>query len=77
MATIVAEGICCCFACCCKDISNALTRWLGPQRVAKVFYLCLVMVFTIPALVMLFYLNQIQWFINYFSWMTCPQSSGG
>jgi hypothetical protein len=58
MATLVAQGICCCFACCCKDISSALSRLLGPERVTKVYYLFLVMVFSIPAIAILFYLNK-------------------
>jgi hypothetical protein len=58
--------------CCCKDISDALKRWLGPQRVTKVFYLFLVVVFTVPAIAVFFYLNRWQSFINYFSWMQCP-----
>jgi energy-converting hydrogenase Eha subunit F len=77
MGAVIAEGMCCCFMCCCKDISDALKRFLGPQRVTKIFYLFLVVVFTVPAIVVFFYLNKWQLFTNYFSWMQCPQASGG
>jgi len=77
MATLIAQGVCCCFGCCCQSVSDALARLLGPQKVTKVYYLFLVAVFTIPAIVVLFYLNEIQSFIDYFSWLACPDSSGG
>lgn len=63
MATLIAQGVCCCFACCCQECSDALKRWLGPEKVTKVFYLFLVAVFTIPAIVILFYLNKIHSFL--------------
>jgi len=59
MGTLIAQGVCCCFACCCKDISDALSRLLGPERVTKVYYLFLVMVFSIPAIAALFYIHKI------------------
>ena len=77
MYALVAEGMCCCFACCCKDISDALKRLLGPQKVTKIFYLFLVIAFTVPSIVILFYLNEWKSFINYFSWLQCPPESGG
>lgn len=77
MGALIAEGLCCCFACCCKDISDALKRLLGPERVTKVFYLFLVVIITAPAVVVMFYLNKWQGFANYFKWMQCPESSGG
>ncbi len=77
MATLIAEGMCCCFALCCKDISEALKRWLGPERVTKVFYLFLVIVITVPAIAIMFYLNEWSSFRSYFSWLSCPASSGG
>ena len=77
MSYLIAQGICCCFGCCCESISDALKRLLGPQKVTKIFYLFLVAVFTIPAIVILFYLNDIQSFIEYFDWLRCPDASGG
>ena len=72
MATLIAQGVCCCFACCCQSVSEALQRLLGPEKVTKIFYLFLVGVFIIPAIVILFYLNQVQSFLDYFSWLRCP-----
>ena len=77
MSYLIAQGMCCCFACCCESISAALKRLLGPEKVTKVFYFSLIAVFTIPAIVVLFYINEIQSFIEYFSWLSCPDSSGG
>ena len=77
MGSLIAQGACCCFACCCKDISEAFKRLLGPQRVTKLFYFFLVIIFTIPAIIIFFYLNQWSAFTKYFSWMQCPESSGG
>ena len=72
MGSFVASGVCCCFGCCCQSISDALKRLLGPDKVTKIFYIFLVIVFTIPAIAILFFINDIQSFIEYFSWMSCP-----
>jgi hypothetical protein len=45
--------------------------------VTKVFYLFLVAVFAVPAIAVLFFLNNIQSFIEHFPWLSCPDSSGG
>lgn len=63
MATLIAQGLCCCFSCCCQEISDALKRLLGPEKVTKVFYLFLVVIFTVPTIVILFFLNDIQPFL--------------
>jgi hypothetical protein len=63
MATLIAQGLCCCFSCCCQEISDALKRLLGPEKVTKVFYLFLVVIFTVPTIVILFFLNDIQSFL--------------
>lgn len=77
MGSIIASGMCCCFSCCCQECSVSLKRWLGIERVTKIFYLFVVVGFTIPAMVVFFLLNHWQAFVNYFSdWIKCPQSSG-
>ena len=73
----LAQGMCCCFSCCCQQLSQAFRRLLGLERVTKLFYLFLVAIFTIPAIVVLFFINQWQSFISYFSWLSCPSGSGG
>jgi hypothetical protein len=30
MTTYLAAGFCCCLDCCCKDLTDALKRLLGP-----------------------------------------------
>jgi hypothetical protein len=43
----------------------------------KFCYLFLVIAFTIPAIAILFFINSWSGFKTYFSWMSCPESSGG
>ncbi len=73
MATCLAQGVCCCFGCCCKELSESLQRLLGPERVTKIFYLFLVVVFTVPAIVVMYYLDKWHAFLDYFSWLRCPE----
>ena len=78
MGALIAQGLCCCFSCCCQGVSDALQRWLGPQKVTKIFYLFLVVIFTVPAIVVLFFLNKWDTFTSKFDWLVrCPESSGG
>ena len=76
LLTCISQGVCCCFSCCCQELSDALKRYLGPEKVTKVFYLFLVAVFTIPAIAVLFFLNDAKSFIANFEWLSCPDSSG-
>ena len=77
MGTAIATGMCCCFSCCCQEASESCKRWLGPERVTKIFYFFLILVFTVPAMVIFFFLNQWQAYIDYFKeYIQCPKSSG-
>ena len=68
---------CCCISCCCKDCSEGCKKWLGPEKVTKLFYFILVIVFVIPAIFVLFFLNRWTAFKDYFGkWFNCPDSSG-
>lgn len=75
---LVANGVCCCFSCLCRDISNAIQRMLGEERTTKIVYILLVMLFVAPAIVVFFFLYRWESFLTYFSSiLACPASSGG
>ena len=68
---------CCCISCCCGDCAEGCKKWLGPEKVTKLFYFVLVIVFVIPAIFVLFFLNRWTAFKEYFGdWFNCPDSSG-
>lgn len=78
MYNLVATGACCCINCCCQECSAGLKRLLGPEKVTKLFYLILVIFFTVPAIIIFFFLNEWQSFIDYFSrWISCPGREEG
>lgn len=73
MGALIAQGACCCFACCCQECIEGFRRWLGPEKVTKIFYFFLIIVFAVPAIFIFFFLNQWKQFISYFStWIYCP-----
>lgn len=50
---------------------------MGIERVTKIYYFVLVVVFVVPAIFVFFFLNKWQAFISYFSeWIKCPNTSG-
>lgn len=77
MYGLAASGFCCCIDCCCKSVNDALLEWLGKERLTKVYYITLILIFVVPAIFIFFFLNKWQSFLNYFStWFSCPTSSG-
>lgn len=73
MGSLIAQGACCCFACCCKECADGFSRWLGPEKVTKIFYFFLVVVFVVPAIFIFFFLNKWKAFMEQFSkWIYCP-----
>lgn len=77
MTTLVASGLCCCFSCCCQECAEGAKRLLGIEKVTKIFYFLLVVVFVVPAIFVFFFLNKWQSFITYFqAWIKCPSTSG-
>lgn len=76
MCGCLVEGIGCCVSACCRDTAEGCGRALGKEKVTKVCYLFLVVVFTVPAIVLLFFINKWSSYASHFSWMSCPSSSG-
>ena len=72
MCECLCTGICCCGECC-----EGLRKKMGQERSTKVCYLFVVAIFTIPAILVSFLINRWNDFETYFSWMDCPDSSGG
>lgn len=60
MTNLIAGGLCCCFACCCQECADGCKRWLGPEKVTKINYLFLILVFVVPAILVFFFLNDWQ-----------------
>lgn len=70
-------SMCCCLSCCCGDCVDGCKKWLGPEKVTKLFYFMLVIVFTVPSIFVFFFLNRWTAFKEYFGdWFNCPDSSG-
>jgi hypothetical protein len=77
MYGVAAAGFCCCVDCCCKSVNDALMQWLGKERLTKVYYIALIIIFVVPAILVFFFLHKWQSFLNHFSsWFSCPTSSG-
>ena len=77
MCSCCFEAACCCCLECCKECKDACLTSLGKEKVTKISYLLLVIIFTLPAVAILFFINKWEGFRNYFSWMRCPSTSGG
>lgn len=76
MGSCITAGACCCVGCCCQQCADGLTKWLGMERVTKIFYLILVIVFTVPAIFVFFFLNKWSDFTQYFDDMiNCPTTN--
>ncbi len=77
MGSCLTAGMCCCFQCCCTELADGFRKWLGMEKVTKIFYFFLVVVFAVPAIFVFFFLNRWDTFINYFSqWIYCPATTG-
>ena len=72
----MCETIGCCCICCCGDTGESCRKTIGREKTTKLCYLFIVLVFTIPAILIMFLLNNWDAFKTHFSWMTCPSSSG-
>lgn len=73
MGSLVAHGLCCCFSCCCKECGEGCKKWLGIEKVTKIYYFLLVLVFVVPSIFIFFFLNQWQSFFEYFEeYFGCP-----
>ena len=59
-------AVCCCVGCCCGDCLDGLKKLLGPERLTKLLYFLLVIVFIVPAIFVLFFLNRWENFKKYF-----------
>jgi hypothetical protein len=77
MCECLAGVGCCCFSCCCKECGEGVAKTLGRERTTKICYLFVVVVFTVPAILLFFLINNWDGFKNHFDWMACPSSSGG
>lgn len=77
MCSCLCQGVGCCVSACCQDTAEGCTRALGREKVTKICYLFLVVIFTVPAVVILFFINKWGSYVSFFSWMSCPSSSGG
>jgi hypothetical protein len=77
MGGCIAGGACCCLTCCCQECLDGLKKWLGPEKVTKIFYFFLVVVFVVPAIFVFFFLNRWKAFINFFNTsIYCPGATG-
>lgn len=77
MCSCLLQGLGCCVCACCSDTVNSCQRWLGRERMTKICYLFIVVVFTVPAIAVLFFINKWTAFVSHFDWMSCPNSAGG
>jgi hypothetical protein len=74
---ILASGMCCCCGCFCGECADGLKRLLGMEKVTKVLYFFIILVYTIPAIFIFFFLNNWDKFKEYFvDYIYCPGSSG-
>jgi len=48
---------------------------LGREKATKMCYIFIVVVFTIPAIFIMFYINKWDAFKTHFSWLKCPGNS--
>lgn len=71
------EGLCCCCACCCTDTSQSCRKMIGREKTTKLCYLFIVIVFTVPAIFIMFLINNWDAFKTHFTWMRCPASTNG
>lgn len=67
-----------CFNCCLKELGTCCGGLIGRERLAKFLYVLLDILVVVPAIVIFYYLQSWEWFVNYFSkWIHCPAESGG
>lgn len=72
MCSCLCSGIGCCICACCDETGESCRRGLGRERVTKVCYLFIVVIFTVPAIAILFFINKWDSFKDHFDWMSCP-----
>ena len=77
IVTCVAGGVCCCCGVCCNQIVDALAKLFGTERLTKMYYIVLVVIFVVPAIFVFFFLYNWTAFKDYFGkWFNCPNDEG-
>jgi hypothetical protein len=64
--TCLAGGVCCCCGVCCNQIVEVLSKLFGAERLTKLYYLVLVLVFVVPSIFIFFFLYNWTAFKDYF-----------